>query len=423
MEWSHALDPQADGTTVGGTYNYGFVGTDGGTFSATLPVDGTYTAFVNPNATNTGGATIRVTQTAFFQPFARTISSCDGGGIDFKSACATVSDPVNSLTGAFTASGSDASLPGTGVSFELTRSYDSADLTQYRLGPGWADSFSSFLTVEATGDVVVHSENGQQGLFARQQDGTLVGSAGARSTLSAISGGYELVRHDQVRLRFNTAGRLVSIKDWNDQGLTLVYGTNGKLETVTDSVARVIEFVHNAAGLLSQVTLPDGREVSYFYTSGRLTSVTDLNGGSTTYRYDAAGRLDKITDQSGRVEVENTYGTDGRVSAQLDGVGNNTTFAWNATTQTASVTDARGNVWKDVYANNVSLKRIDALGNETVLSHSIGLDQTSATSPSGAATTMTYAARGNLTEAVAPASRWRARRRRSPTTLRTTRRA
>ena len=391
-----------DGSTLGGSSNWVYIGTSGGTFTATVPADGTYTVLVDSESFGVGGVTFALVRTGAYLPLPQARSACIG--LDFLSPCATAKDPVNTLTGAFTSAVTDVSLPGTGVGFELTRSYDSSDPTQGRLGPGWADSFSTSLTIETNGDAVIHSENGQQGRFLKQADGSFVGSAGARSTLTAITGGYELVRHDQSRFRFNTQGRLSSKKDQNDQGLTLTYATDGKLQSVTDSAARSFGFSHNAQGLLAQVSLPDGRNVSYAYTSGRLTSVTDLRGGTITYRYDGAGRLDKVTDQSGRVEAENTYGADGRVTSQLDGLGNNTTFAWAAATQTATITDPRGNVWKDVYSNNVLLKRIDALGNETVLSHNVSLDQTAATSPGGEATTMSYDSRGNLTQAVAPAS-------------------
>ena len=87
-------------------------------------------------------------------------------------------DPVNSLTGAFTDSFTDVSVPSPGVSFAFTRSYTSADATVGRLGPGWSDTYSAALTVQQNGDVLVRGEDGQQLSYVQQADGTYVPPGG-----------------------------------------------------------------------------------------------------------------------------------------------------------------------------------------------------------------------------------------------------
>jgi len=89
-----------------------------------------------------------------------------------------------------------------------------------------------------------------------------MGTAGTRSTLTEVAGGYELLRRDQVRYSFDASGRLISIRDRNGQGLSLAY-TGGNLSTITDSADRAISLSYNANNLLSQVALPDGRSVTY----------------------------------------------------------------------------------------------------------------------------------------------------------------
>jgi RHS repeat-associated protein len=329
---------------------------------------------------------------------------CGGVGIHAVSTSRCLSDPVNTLTGAFIASMEDIALPGTGVSLVWARTYTSADSTSGRLGPGWTDSYATSLEVGSDGDVLLHGDEGQAVLFARQPDGSFLGAPGARSTLSAVAGGYELVRTDQVVYRFSGQGRLLSIADRNGQGVTLGYDAAGRLSTITDAAGRVATVSHDAAGLVSDVATADGRRVAYAYTGGRLTSVTDVRGKTWRYTYDAAGRLATIVDPLGHAQITNVYGPDGRVQRQTNAVGEATTFAWDAATETATATDPNDHVWSDVYDENVLVERADPLGNATTFAHDDDLNASSITSPAGEATSMTYDERGNLLTATAPAS-------------------
>ena len=325
------------------------------------------------------------------------------GSSNGKNPTANLADPVNSATGGFNQTEPDLSLPSTGVPFSFTRSYDSLDVTSGELGQGWTDTFAASLLMRSNGDVSVHGEDGQQVEYTKQADGSFAGAAGARSTLTAVSGGYDLVRVDQTKQHFDNQGRLLSDLDRNGQGLTLSYGADGKLASVIDAAGRTITFTHTG-GLLTGITMPDATSVSYGYTSGQLTSYTDQRGKVWTYTYDSHGFLVKETDPLGHKLFENTYGNDGRVTQQLDADNNATTFSWDPATQTQTVTDPRGNTRKDVYASNVLLRRTDALDNTTELSHNTSLDATSSTLASGDTTTMTYDSNGNLLTATAPAS-------------------
>lgn len=148
---------------------------------------------------------------------------------------------MNSLTGTFTTRVDDLDLPGTGVPFSWARTYTSADPTVGRLGRGWTDSYSASLAVQGNGDVLLRGEDGQQLSYTRQADGSFVGAPGARSTLSAVAGGYELVRLDQVVYRFDTQGRLLSMKDRNDQASrfpTTAKGASSRSPTPPDGRRR-----------------------------------------------------------------------------------------------------------------------------------------------------------------------------------------
>jgi RHS repeat-associated protein len=326
---------------------------------------------------------------------------CDSGehGVNV-SGCQN--DPVNSLTGGFTKTTTDISLPGVGVPFVLQRSYNSADNLSGPLGTGWAHSYAASLIVRANGDVTVRGGTGQRVEYVKQQDSSYVGAKGALSTLTLSGGVYELTRPDQVRYRFDSSGKLLSVRDRNGQGLTLSYGGDGRLASMTDSASRSITFTHNASGLLTGVALPDGRSVSYGYTNGRLTSFTDLRGRTTSYTYDAYGWLASETDANQHIVFRNTYSRSGRVTQQLDALDKQTSFAWDFNTQTATATDARGKLWKDVYSSGRLIKRIDPLANETTYGYDPSLNRTSITDARGNTTTFTYDSRGNVLTSTAP---------------------
>jgi RHS repeat-associated protein len=340
-----------------------------------------------------------------------------GRGIHARSAThCSPNAPVNTLTGAFSYAETDLSLAGIGVTFAFERSYTSADTTSGRLGPGWTDSYSASLSVLPNGNVVMHGEDGQRVTYTRQADGSFLGAPGADSTLTAVTGGYQLLTREQINYQFSSAGVLQSTRDRNNQGLTFTY-TGGLLTGITDAANRTIVLAYNA-GLLSSVSVPDGRTVSYGYTNGLLTSVTlpdpDGSGGPlpapvTHYTYQDI-RLATVVDPNGHTVYSNVYNaTSTRVTTLTDAndTHNTTTgYAWDPATQTATITDAREHVWKDVYQNGALLKTIDATNKATVFGHADGaLNVTSVTSPNGNdTTTMTYDPAGNLKAITAPAS-------------------
>jgi RHS repeat-associated protein len=313
-------------------------------------------------------------------------------------------DPVNSATGSFTHEVTDLTLPGIGVPLEFTRTYNSIDTTPGPFGPGWTHSYNASLTINAGGDITARAGSGQQLEFVKNADGSFTPAAGGRATLTTVTGGYELVTYDQRHYRFDSAGKLTSLKDRNDKGLTFAYDGSGRLSTITDAANQQTTLTYNGSGLISQIAAPGSQTVSYAYTNGQLTSVTDLAGKVWTYTYEQYGFLEKEIDPLSHTIFRNVYGADGRVSEQYDALNNKTTFAWDNTTQTATITDPRNNAWKDVYAKNVLQKEVDASGKETTYTHDADLSPAAVTGPDNNTTTLTYDSRGNLTHAVAPSS-------------------
>ena len=319
-----------------------------------------------------------------------------------KKVAACQSDPVNSATGAFESAVTDLALPGLGNDFAFTRSYSSNRVESSIIGKGWTHNWNTHLLIRDNGNVVAVAPSGQRVLFTKRPDGSYRGAPGARSKLTLNGSAYELSMHDQMTYEFDTQGKVTGNEDRNGNSMSVVY-FNGKIDYITDTVGRQIDFDTNAGGRVSNIELPDGRSVTYTYTDGLLTAVTDVRGNDTIYAYDAQDRLTKITDQNGHDVVTNVYGTDGRVIEQTDARGKVTTFSWNVATETSTMTDPRGKQWKDVYSDNVLVKQIDPLGNETRFGYDLDLNLVSVTDARGHETTMTYDNKGNLLTRTAPA--------------------
>ncbi len=318
-------------------------------------------------------------------------------------------EPVNSLTGAYSAGRTDASLPGLGVPFGFGRAYTSTDTAVGPLGKGWRHTFMASLKEQPDQAVLLLGEDGQQLVYEPVGGGVYNGAPGARSVLSgSAQTGWTLVRTDQVRYRFDGTGRLLSVKDRNDVGVTLSYDGSGRLVLVTDPAGRKIPFSYDAAGRLSGFVLPLSRSVVFGYNAAGLLATVAWKAGSTVvaqigYAYDAADRLTSITDANGHAVVANTYNVQGRVVQQVDARGQTSTFSWDPDTQTSSFTDARGHVWKDVYANNLLVEQIDPLGNATSYTYDANLNRATVTDPLGHIATMTYDEAGNLLSRATPA--------------------
>jgi RHS repeat-associated protein len=319
-----------------------------------------------------------------------------------KNPSGNAGDPVNTATGAYTATVTDALLYTGAGPTDLTRSYTSADTTSGVLGRGWTHTMAAALTVQPSGDVLARAGNGQQVLFTKAADGKFAGPAGTLATLTSSADGFDLRTVDGRQEHFDTNGRLTRRTDRTGRSVELAYDTAGHLERATVSADRSFVFKHDEAGRLASVTLPDGRHVDYSYTDGLLTSVRDLAGGTTHYAYDSAGRLTQIVNQNGDVVIRSVYDDNGRVIRQTNAVGAETTFTWDAATQTSAMTDPNGGKWTDTYADGLLTGRSDPLGNRWSYTYDAALNATQVTDARGDVTTLEYDERGNITHQRTP---------------------
>jgi RHS repeat-associated protein len=329
-----------------------------------------------------------------------------GYGIDGANTSGYVAEPVDTATGAYSTTETDATLASAGQQFTLARSYTSNDPYSGPLGLGWTDSLNAFATLNADGSVSVTGGTGQVTAYTPNGDGTYTPALGVHSKLiDQPGGGWRLTRTDQEQLTFDSAGHLITWVDRNGVGLTLSYNVAGELASVTDYAGHIATFAYTGAGLLAKVSFPPNRAVTYTYTaSNQLSSVTDSAGGVTSYTYDSAGYLATITDADGHVAVDNVYDdSSGRVTSQTNARGSTTSFSWDPNSQICTYVTGNGGQRQDVYSGNVLTERIDALGDVTAYAYDANGDKTAITDPDGNTTLMSYDAIGNMTTRTAPA--------------------
>jgi RHS repeat-associated protein len=313
-----------------------------------------------------------------------------GGGFTMS-----VQEPVNTYSGGYWSSATDLAYPGRGIGFAFERNYNSLDTAVGPLGIGWTSNVYARLDIEANGAITYHDGTGARLSYAPSPAGGFDRPAGTRDTLAAVTGGYEVLRPDQVRLAFDATGRLMTIRDRNDNLITFGY-TGSDLTTITDTVGRVIDLTYTA-GRLTGLAGPQAMSVTFGYDpTGRLETTLDVDGGTTTYTYDGGNRLESITDQNGHRVVHNTYGPTGRVIEQIDARNFHSTFAWDPVTETATMTDARTGQWVYDYFAGLLVSARDPLGNATTYAYDPWLNNNIVTDPRGFNTITTYDLAGNV---------------------------
>ena len=203
---------------------------------------------------------------------------CSTDSADAGSARADAGDPVDTVSGAYAMSVTDASLQSPGYPLAISRSYSSANTSSGSLGPGWSVPWDANLSIDSsTGNITFTAENGDQYLYYADGDGYDSGS-GSRSVLEQVTDssgdvtGYTLTDlSDHDVLTFNASGQLQSEDDSTGRGLTFAYNSSEQVSSITDAAGQSVTLAYNSSGLLTGVTLPDQDDltISYGYTDGR----------------------------------------------------------------------------------------------------------------------------------------------------------
>jgi RHS repeat-associated protein len=356
-------------------------------------------------------------------PFAGHLTVAGAGNTAAPGVCTCKKgDPVDTSTGDFYQSATDAAASTFGPALQFVRSYDArqaqaeqATSSPGPLGYGWTDSWNATLSVNTpnTGDVTVNEPNGATVTYQSPSGGACTppdigpGTAGTycapayvTATLTYDSGSstYTFITHPYHRYTFNSTGQLTgeaiaggateTINHGSPSpGSGLCPGTAHSCDIITSASGRAFVIVSNSSGLITSVIDPRGHSWTYTYctppsstcSAGDLVSVTDPLSNVTSFTYDEANShpslthdLLTITNPNGQPggpdagdKLVNVYNSSGQVTSQTDAAGNQTTFDYsnlNATTGNGYtlVTDPDGNETKDVYNDGL------------IVSHTVG---------------------------------------------------
>jgi RHS repeat-associated protein len=416
VTWTEICDGESFGTLASETVSAEALGNSDppAEASATFPVTGTCgyepgeaNLSIEMTATVVGGESFgAIPIDAYWgnETLAQLIAcSCSPDSAGAAFAQDMVADPVDTASGEYADTFTDATLKSPGFPLSVTRSYSSAQTASGPLGPGWSLPWDASLSINSTtGNVTFTAENGDSYVYTSGSGGAFSAPFGARSVLASVNDssgsvtGYTLTAPDHHVVRFNASGQLTAEVDATGRGLSFGYNGSGQVSTITDAAGHVVSLTYSG-NLLTQLSLPNGNSVQYGYTSGLLTSETDPAGQATDYGY-SSGLLATITDADGHEVVHNIYDSSGRVTSQRNGTGDLTAFSYTTSNGLAEtdVTDPNGGITTDLYGGGMLLESIDPPGNATEYSYNGYGQQVEVTDPMGNATTMAYDGSGNL---------------------------
>jgi RHS repeat-associated protein len=317
-------------------------------------------------------------------------------------------DPINTSTGEFFETVTDASAAGRGPALTLTRTY-SSQRAPYDgpFGPGWSFGYGMALSQNtSTGVVTVTQENGSAVTFTPSGSTYTAGPRVDAALAHNGDGSWTYTRKSRQLFDFTTAGLLSAVRDLNGNARTVSHGTGGQVAAVTDGAGRTLTFTYGTNGRIATVTDPATRQTSYGYdSSGRLSSVTAPGGAVTHYGYDSWNLLTSVTDPTGAVAA-NGYDAAQRVTSQTDPTGHTTTFAYGADGTTTTTTPA-GRVTLDSYTNGQLTTITRGAGTAQAATWTYGYEAatcalTSVTDPNNHTTSYTVDTLGRRTSATDP---------------------
>lgn len=102
----------------------------------------------------------------------------------------------------------------------------------------------------------------------------------------------KLTQGEEIRT-FNSAGRLVSVKDKYNK-MQILYNTSGQITCVIDGAGREFAFGYSN-GFLTSITAPDNSTVVYAYSGEKLTAVTYPDGRKVEIAYESSGVPSSVT--------------------------------------------------------------------------------------------------------------------------------
>lgn len=155
-------------------------------------------------------------------------------------------------------------------------------------GEYWDNGYKYYLN-DADGTIhYFYFENGSN-TVGKDEDGL-------GYTLNVISVGsdkaeekanYIITDKDENKMYFDSAGRLLRIKNPSDKSIAIKYNTNNQIASVTDGAEREYKYIYstNNAKYLAHIEDPAGRKTSFDYRNGCLVKIKFADGESFEINY------------------------------------------------------------------------------------------------------------------------------------------
>jgi len=328
------------------------------------------------------------------------------------------------VIGGYTAAVTDLALPVSGgMLASFTRYYNSLNLADGAMGPGW--SFMPYrLGIQETPIPVSETQYqieqratlamGTQWTIFEGPYQTSVGetillpetpSGAYRDVLLQPDGIFVVRRRDGTKLFFDSKGRLLFIVGRNGNRLRYFYDKTypDRLVSIAGAADDGITLQYDDAGRLTDILAANGQAVRYTYDAGgRLVGVADDTGPLVSYVYDENDLLIEVRDGGDRALLRNSYDGLGRLLAQTNATDYGIGTTYVPGTGQVTHTDSDGRQATLIYQDGQLLAQTDPLNHSTSFEYDPAGNLSSVTDPRGNTSHFGYDDYGNLVSIETP---------------------
>jgi len=221
----------------------------------------------------------------------------------------------------------------------------------------------------------------------------------------STQGGQQLSYTPVIRtVSYDSGGNATSVTGPTGIASQIGYNPKGQISTMTlpaHAAANSVPVVANGAPAAVPKT---ARQLSLTYNAaGDIDSLSDAQGNKSQFGTDALGRTTAITDPLGYT-VRTQYNALDQVTKVTDGLNQDSGLNYDAAQRVTGVVNPAGNVIRSYgYDANGRINRInDALNQSTLIEYDASSRPLRITDRKGQVTTVTYDARGEISEITKP---------------------
>src|SRR6266496_162469 len=231
-----------------------------------------------------------------------------------KTSCnLNVGGPINVSNGNMYLQQSDYEITAL-ARIQIVRTYNSSSMHFGLFGRGWSSAYDESIKWYSSQQLRLYLSDGRAIDFTLQSGIYLPSQGDFRGqVIQNGDGTFTLTLKDGAVHQFSKPGKLLWIKDANNNQATLSYDANGRLATVSDPFGRVLTLTTNANSRVTSIADTLGIVATYSYGAGNeLLSVTYADNSGFQFTYDANFGLTAATDALGNIVESHAYDTRGR---------------------------------------------------------------------------------------------------------------